>query len=120
MVANYTRIVLARNLQLLHDILSTKHRSSWAFSVANDASTHYGKSYFDHCIRVHINGKIHNLHVLAIPMFYEHSADNMFELVSCFFNVIVPQWRIQLIGVGSGGANVMTGKHSGVVTQMVR
>jgi hypothetical protein len=119
MVANYTRIVLARNLQLLSDILSIKRRSSWAFSIANDASTHFGKSYFDQRIRVHIDGKIHNFHILAIPMFYAHTANNMFELVCRFLDVITPQWRRQLIGVGSDGANVMTGRISGVVTQMV-
>jgi hypothetical protein len=118
-VSNYVRIVLARNLQLLSNILCIKKRSSWAFSIANDASTHYGKSYFDNRIRIHINGKLVNIHALAIPMFYEHTAANMFLLVSRFLDVITPQWRMQLIGIGSDGANVMTGHFQGVVTQMV-
>ena len=118
-VASYVRIVLARNLQLLSNILSIKNRSSWAFSMANDASTHYGKSYFDNRIRIHINGKLVNIHALAIPMFYEHTAENMFLLVSRFLDVITPYWRKQLIGIGSDGANVMTGHFQGVVTQMV-
>ena len=118
-ITNYVRIVLARNLQLLSNILSIKKRSSWAFSVANDASTHYGKSYFDNRIRIHINGKLVNIHALAIPMFYEHTAENMFLLVSRFLDIIIPHWRMQLIGIGSDGANVMTGHFQGVVTQMI-
>ena len=88
--------------------------------MASDTSTHYGKSYFDNRVRIHIDGKLHNFHILAIPMFNQHTADNIFHLVSRFLDVIAPQWCKQLIGVGSDGANVMTGHLQGVVTQMVR
>ena len=64
--AGYARIVLARNLQLISTILDPKNRSCWAFSLANDASTHFSKSYFDNRIRVHINGKLHNFHVIGL------------------------------------------------------
>jgi len=44
-VANFACIVCALNLQKLSDILNDA--SIWAFSLANDSSTHYGNSYFD-------------------------------------------------------------------------
>src|SRR2546423_2260307 len=84
LVVNYVRIVMAQNLQVLYNALSAKHRSSWAFSIANDASTHYGKSYFDNRIRFHASGKLHNIHALTIPMFQTHTANNIFYLVSRF------------------------------------
>ena len=45
-VANQACIVCAINL-ILND------SSVWAFSLANDSSTHYGQSYFDNRIRFH-------------------------------------------------------------------
>jgi hypothetical protein len=119
-VSNTARIAVAWNLQLLSQILDTTKRSSWAFSLANDGSTHYGTSYFDNRIRIHIAGKLHNLHAIAIPMFEEHSGENMFLLVCRFFDVICPQWRTQLIGIGSDGASAMTGRMQGVVTRLVK
>jgi len=119
-VAGYARIVLARNLQLISTILDPKNRSCWAFSLANDASTHYGKSYFDNRIRVHINGKLHNFHLVAIPMFEQHTGENMFVLVSHVLDVLCPRWRTQMIEVGSDGANAMIGHLQGVVTRIAK
>ena len=118
--AGYARIVLARNLQLISTILDPKNRSCWAFSLANDASTHYGKSYFDNRIRVHINGKLHNLHLVAIPMFEQHTGENMFNLVARVLDVVCRGWRNQMIGVGSDGANAMIGHLQGVVTRIAK
>ena len=100
-VASYARIILACNLQLLSTILDPKNRSCWVFSLANHASTHFGKSYFDNRIRIHINGKLYNFHALAVPMFEQHTSENMFNLVCRFLNVLCPRWRTQLIGIGS-------------------
>jgi len=77
-VASYARIVLARSLQLITTILDPqKNRSAWAFSLANDASTHYGRSYLDNRIRVHVDGKLHNFHLVAIPMYEAHRREHV-------------------------------------------
>jgi len=118
-VAGYARIVLAHSLQLISTILNPgKNRSCWAFSLASDASTHYGSSYLDNRIRVHIDGKLHNFHLIAIPMYEKHSGKNMFILIRRVLDVICPRWRMQLIGVGSDGASSMTGQFQGVVTRL--
>jgi len=44
----------------------------------------------------------------------------MFLLVSRFLDVLCPQWRTQLIGIGSDGASAMTGHLQGVVTRLVK
>ena len=113
-VANYARTVCAINLQAITLILSNE--SIWAFSLANDASTHYGKSYLDNRIRFHLKGVLYNIHILAIPMFDQHTGENMFNLVNKFLNIICLNWRAKLIGVGSDGANSMTGHLKCVVT----
>ena len=90
-VASYARIVLARSLQLITTILDPrKNRSAWAFSLANDMSTHYGRSYLDNRIRVHVDGKLHNLHLIAILMYEAHTGQNMFHLVVRILDVVCP------------------------------
>ena len=88
--------------------------------LANDASTHYGKSYFDNRIRVHVNGKLQNHHVVAILMYEQHTGKNMFTLVMRVLDVVYPRWKRHLIGVGSDSANSMTGHLQGVVTRLAR
>lgn len=112
---------MAQSLHLIstiHDPL--KNRSTWAFSLVNDVSTYYGKSYFDNRIRVHVNGKLHNYHLVAIAMYEQHTGENMFTLVMHVLDIICPRWRRQLIGVRSNGANSMTGHLQGVVTRLAR
>jgi hypothetical protein len=118
-VASYARIVLARSLELITTILDPrKSRCAWAFSLANDASTHYGRSYLDNRIRIHTDGKLYNFHLVAIPMYETHTGENMFNLVVRILDVVCPRWRMQLIGVGSDGANAMTGQFQGIVTRL--
>src|SRR5438552_10969647 len=64
------------------------------------------------------NSDIFNLHILAIPMFERHTADNMYNLISGVFDIICPTWRSKILSVGSDGALTMTGCIQGVVTQL--
>jgi hypothetical protein len=115
-VSNYARVVCAINLSKLSTILNNK--SMWAFSLANDSSTYYGKSYLDNRIRFHCDGVIHNVHFLAIPMFESHSGEYMFRLVKDVFDIICPTWRTKLISMSSDGASAMTGGYQGIVTRI--
>ena len=115
-VSNYARVICAINLGKLSAILN--HDSTWAFSLANDSSTHQGKSYFDNRVRFHQDGIIYNVHVLAIPMYDRHTGENMFKLVSDVFDVICPTWRTKLISIGSDGAASMVGEYQGIVTRV--
>ena len=69
---------------------------------------------------MHVNGKLHNHHLVAIPIYEQHTGENMFTLVMRVLDVVCPQWRRQLIGVGSDSANSMTGHLQGVVTRLAR
>ena len=115
-VANYARVVCAINLQRLAEILNDD--KIWAFSLANDASTHYGMSYFDNRIHFHRDGIFYNIHALAIPMFEQHTGEKMSNLVFDFLDIVCPDWRAKLIGVSTDGASVMTGSVKGVATRI--
>jgi hypothetical protein len=116
-VANYVRIVCAINLQRLMAILN-QNASIWAFSLANDASTHYGSSYLDNRIRFHLHGKLYDIHAIAIPMFERHTGLNMYRLVTKFLDIVCPSWRNKLLGLAADGASVMTGEFKGVITRL--
>ncbi len=77
-MARIARITYALNLEMLSEMM----RASWAYSVSLDASTNsFGVSMLDFRIRIPVNGDIHNFHMLAIPMFAEHSGEEMFKLL---------------------------------------
>ena len=65
--SNIARQICAINLQVLSSLLNSD--SVWAFSLANDASTHREKSYFDNQIRFCLDGNLYNFHAISIPMF---------------------------------------------------
>lgn len=77
-VSNYACVVCAINLNRLSTILNDN--TMWAFSLANDSSTYYGKSYLDNRIHFHKDGVIHNVHFLAIPMFKRRTGAYLFKL----------------------------------------
>ena len=116
-VANYARVLCAINFQRLATIFRNNN-SIWAFSLANDASTHWASSYLDNRVRIHIAGKIYDLHAIAIPMFERHTGENMYLLIVQFLNIICPSWRQKLLGIAADGASVMTGEFQGVVTRL--
>ncbi|CAK9191983.1 unnamed protein product [Sphagnum troendelagicum] len=77
-VARIARITCALNLEMLSEMM----RASWAYSVGLDASTDsFGISMLDLRIRIPVNGDIHNFHMLVVPMFAEHSREEMFKLL---------------------------------------
>ena len=114
--ANYAHIVCALNFQRLADILN--NTSIWAFSLANDSSTHYRNFYFNNRIHFHLRGILYNIDAIAIPMFDWHTGENMYDLISNFLDVIYLEWRSKLIGVGTDGASSMTGVLKGVTTRL--
>jgi hypothetical protein len=68
-------MLVATNLNNITDLLL--HSSVWAFSIAGDGNTHRSSSFFDMHIRICVNGVLSNLHLVAIPMFERHTADNI-------------------------------------------
>ncbi len=60
-----------------------------------------------------------NVHLVFVPMFERHTAENMFNMVIEFLNPLYDMWRDKLIGVLSNGNSTMASRHYGFVTCMV-
>jgi len=72
-------------------------------------------------IRICVNGILSNLHLVAIPMFERHTAENIFNLIVRFLDALngtTMIWRAKLMSVSTDGENRMTGCHRGVVTRL--
>ena len=96
------------------------HQSVWAFSLAFDCSTHFEQSFFDLRLRLCFQGVLCNLHLLCVPLYERHTAENLFNVLRTFLDALYPRWPDKLINVATDGENTMTGRHAGVVTRMAR
>lgn len=114
MAANYVRVASAYCLQALHDCL----KESTGMSLALDSSTHQGMSYLDIRVRFTLSGAVQNFHLLAIPLYSNHTGEYMFEVLVKFMDALYKPWKEILIGVSSDGARSMTGKFQGLVTRL--
>ncbi len=117
-VGQFVCIQVGINLQLMASILARKH--VWAFSIACDGSTHRGTSFFDVRLRVGIAGKLYNLHLVILPFFERHSANNITKTVVKLLTILYDRWRNKLLGITTDGEPTMTRRISGVVTQLVQ
>ncbi|CAK9250170.1 unnamed protein product [Sphagnum jensenii] len=116
-VGQYVRALVATNLNKIVDLLL--HPSVWAFLIAGDGNTHRNSSFFDMRIYICVNGILSNLHLVAIPMFKRHIAENIFNLIVRFLDALNDAtmiWRAKLMSMSTNGKNRMTGCHRGVVT----
>eukprot|EP00171_Calliarthron_tuberculosum_P002636 IDg2636t1 len=112
--ASFVRVVCAASLQKISELL----RCQWAFSIAVDVGTKQGTSYLDFRVRFEHGAKVHNFHLLAIPLFHRKTADIIFTASSKLLDVIAPKWKTQLVGVSTDGERTMTGRLSGVATRI--
>jgi hypothetical protein len=113
-VANHCRLVCAINLQHLKELFT----QLWAFSIAVEAGNNAGSAYLDLRMRCFFGEKLHNFHLLAIPMQERHTGVYQDDLIVRVLDVLSPNWRHQLIGVSSDGASAMTGCVQGTVTRL--
>ena len=112
-VAGFICYVCALNLQKVLEVMA----SCWTFSLAMDMSTHMSTSYLDIQICLFIGGKIENLHLLAIPMFSSHAAEQIFVHAEKVLDVLCPRWRDLILSISTDSKRKMTGRVSGVVTR---
>ncbi len=114
-VARIARITCALSLEMLSEMM----RTSWAYSVGLHASTDsFGVSMLDLRIRIPVNEDIHNFHMLAVPMFAEHSGEEMFKLLSDSLSALDPDWKMKIVGITTDGATSMTGVRKGIVSRI--
>jgi hypothetical protein len=117
MVGQYARVLVGSGLQKLADIL--QRDDVWSFALAFDGSMHRETSYFDVRVRLAISGVLCNLHLVVLPQFDRHTANNQVQLLVTLMDAVIPCWREKLIGISTDGENTNTGRLRGVVTQLV-
>ncbi len=114
-VAKIARITYAFSLEMLNEMM----RASWAYSVGLDASTNsFSVSMLDLRIRIPVNEDIHNFHMLVVPMFAEHSGEEMFKLLSDSLSALDPNWKMKIVGITTDGAASMTRMRKGIVSRI--
>jgi len=113
-VASYTRVLVGLNLQIIGDLLN--QRKQWAFAFAGDGSTCHGVSFFDIRLRIMVGPNLKNIHLLLVPFYERHTAQNIHALVCTILDSLRPTWRDSLLAVSTDGENTMTGRHGGLAT----
>ncbi|CAM6016140.1 unnamed protein product [Sphagnum balticum] len=94
----------------------TKHLNNSTQS-GGKSTTSSGKVTFKR-IRIPVNGDIHNFHVFAVPMFVEHSEEEMFKLLSDSLSALDLDWKMKIVGITTNGATSMTGVRKGIVSRI--
>ena len=112
-VAGFVCYVCVLNLQKVLEVMA----SCWTFSLAMDMSTHMSTSYLDIRICLFVGGKIENLHLLAIPMFSSHTAEQIFVHAEKALDVLCPRWQDLILSISTDGEQKMTSRVSGVATR---
>ncbi len=110
-VARIARITCALSLEMLNEMMC----ASWAYSIGLDVLTDsFGVSMLDLRIRIPVNGDIHNFHMFAVPMFAEHSGEEMFKLLSDSLSALDPDWKMKIVEITTDGAASMIGVRKGI------
>lgn len=117
MVGQYVRVLVGAAIQNIGQVL--RRDDVWAFALSFDGSTHRGTTFFDVRVRVVVDGVLHNLHLVAMPHFGRHTANNQVEMLRTLLGAISASWANKLIGVTTDGERTNMGHISGVQTQMV-
>jgi hypothetical protein len=120
-VSQYVHIGVAINLQHISDILSSPR--VWLFALATNSSTHRSVLYLDIRIRVCPNGSLENLHLIAMPFYDCHTAENIAAMICRILDALYARWQFKIIafstdGESTDGKNMMIGRHIGVVTRI--
>jgi hypothetical protein len=113
-VSSFTRIACASNLQTIGLML----RSGWALLMGLDGGNKSDTSYLDVRIRVCIQKRLYNLHVIAIPMRERHTGENIFNPLSTTLNNLAPDWRNRILYVTTEEASSMAGQQQGIASRL--
>lgn len=85
--ASFVRVVFSVSLKKISEML----RCQWAFSIALDIGAKQGTSYLDFRVRFEHGSKLHNFHLLSIPLFGCKAVDIIFTAGSKLLDVIAPK-----------------------------
>lgn len=88
------------------------------FSLALNVSTFHSSSYLHVRIRFKLNDIIHKYHLLSIPFYEWHPAEDIFSVLVKYLDELHPSWKDYLIGCSTDGARSMAGIICGLATSL--
>jgi len=91
-----------------------QHEDVWAFSLSFDGSKHRGTTFFDVRIRIALGGLLFNLHLIAIPHFGRHTADNQIKMLTTLLRALYTRWHQKLLNVATNGEKTNMGHINGI------
>ncbi|KAI9920233.1 hypothetical protein PsorP6_015858 [Peronosclerospora sorghi] len=71
-------------------------------------------------IRVRVNGNIHNVHLVVVPFFDRHTAENTVKLITTLLETVCAPWQDKIIAITTDGENTNTGWRNDVVARLNR
>ena len=111
--ATYARIICTCSYQVIFEIL----RDCWGYLIALDVGHAQGTLYLDLQVRFCTkHGKLANVHIIAIPLFVNKTAETQFKHCAKVLDVIDPMWRSRLVTVSTDRECTMMGRVFGVQT----
>ena len=113
-VIRVVRNVVGFNLETIKSVL----HDVWEFLIVMDAGTNATVPYLDLRLRFVVQGKLFNLHFIALPMHDSHTEENTFLIISKFLDAMCDNWRKKMISASTDGASNMQGRHQGAVTRL--
>ncbi|EGZ23548.1 hypothetical protein PHYSODRAFT_254988 [Phytophthora sojae] len=113
-------VLVIRDRDQFETIVSCINAGTWGFSLMVDGATHNKEGYLDVRLSFGLVGKIHNIHLLAIPIGDSaHKGQNYAELVIDLLEDIGETNLLpQLIGISTDEAATMLGRHQGFSTRL--
>lgn len=93
-IIQYVRIVVIVSLECCKDVMVT----SLTYPVPLDASKKGTSANLDIRIRLCWNGRIENLHLIAIPMNQHHTDEFMFNILGKLLEILDTNWKKSWLG----------------------
>eukprot|EP00171_Calliarthron_tuberculosum_P021519 IDg21519t1 len=89
------------------------------FPLTLDMATHTAVGYLDIRVRLCWNGRLHNFHLLAIPIYDRHTGVAMFNALAKAFDALNPHRRSTVFDILTDGEKKMNGCHQGLATRVL-
>ncbi|KAH8956639.1 hypothetical protein BDL97_07G051700 [Sphagnum fallax] len=105
-IGHYIRVLVAVTLQKI------------AFLLQHE--DHRGTTFFDVWIRIALGGLLFNLHLIAMPHFGRHTADNQIKMLTTLLAALYTRWQQKLLNVATDGEKTNMGHINGIQAQLVR
>ena len=112
--ATYAQIICASSYQAMYKLLC----DSWGYLIVLDIGHAQGMLYLDlqvqFCTK---HKKLANIHIIAILLFTNKTAETQFNLCSKIMDMIDLIWRTKLVFIGTDGKRTIMGRVSRVQTR---